>query len=103
MLSGPPNSDFLALIAMNPVAAANAHDNAMAEIERLRKELKRSQKDAQYWLRDRDRWHRLFYRIEAAISHHKRDCEANDVPDVHDEALWAARDRVLRDSAEGKG
>ena len=50
---------------------------------------------------DRDRFHRLFNRIEAAITHHRRDCEANDVPDTHDEALWAARDRVLRDSAEG--
>lgn len=51
----------------------------------------------------RDRLQRLFNRLEGAISHHKRDCEANDVPDTHDEALWSARDRILRDSAEGKG
>lgn len=48
----------------------------------------------------RDHWMRMFNRLDAAITHHKRDCEANDVPDTHDEALWAARDRVLRDSAD---
>jgi len=52
---------------------------------------------------ERDRLQRLFNRLEAAITHHKRDCEASDIPDTHDEALWAARDRVLRDSAEGRG
>lgn len=46
---------------------------------------------------------RLFNRLEAAITHHRKACEANDVPDTHDEALWAARDRVLRDAAKGKG
>jgi hypothetical protein len=51
----------------------------------------------------RDRLQRLFNRLEAAISHHRQACEQNDVPDVHDEALWAARDRVLRDAREGKG
>ncbi len=54
-------------------------------------------------MRQRDHWMRLFNRLDAAITHHKRDCEKNDVPDTHDEALWAARDRVLRDSAKGCG
>jgi hypothetical protein len=46
---------------------------------------------------ERDRWIRAFNRLEAAISHHKRD---EGFPDVHDEALYHARDRILSDLAE---
>jgi hypothetical protein len=46
---------------------------------------------------DRDKWIRAFNRLEAAISHHKRD---NDFADLEDEALWHARDKILRDVAE---
>lgn len=45
---------------------------------------------------DRDRYVRLFNRLDAAISHHKA---AERFPDDHDEALWAARDRILRAAA----
>lgn len=46
---------------------------------------------------DRDHWIRVFNRLEAAISHHKRDT-AGFATDA-DEALYAARDRILRDTA----
>lgn len=49
------------------------------------------------------RWKRLFNRLEAAIGHHKRAGEERFFVDAHDEALYAARDRVLRDAAEGRG
>jgi hypothetical protein len=48
----------------------------------------------------RDEGRRLFNRIEAAISHHRRDKSELFVDDI-DERLYAARDRILRDSAEG--
>jgi len=44
----------------------------------------------------RDRWIRLFNRLEAAISHHQ---QADRFKDDHDEALYAARERILRDAA----
>lgn len=50
---------------------------------------------------ERDRVRRLFNRLEAAISHHAK--ATVDFREVHDDALYAARDRVLRDDAEGKG
>lgn len=50
---------------------------------------------------ERDRMRRLFNRLEAAISYHKLDkVTFND--DV-DDALYVARDRILRDYAEGSG
>lgn len=48
---------------------------------------------------DRDRWVRLFNRLEAAVSHHKRDT-AGFATDA-DERLYAARERILRDAATG--
>jgi hypothetical protein len=50
------------------------------------------------WRRERNEVREQLSRLDAAISHHRRDCEENGVPDVHDVELWAARDRVLRDS-----
>lgn len=50
---------------------------------------------------ERDNWYRLFNRIEAAISNHQAGCLKNDIPELHDEALWAARDRILVDAARG--
>lgn len=46
---------------------------------------------------ERDHWIRLFNRVEAAISHHKK-ATATFATDA-DEALYAARDRILRDAA----
>lgn len=46
----------------------------------------------------RDRWIRAFNRLDAAVSHHKRDCQ---FADAEDEALWATRDRILRDLGGG--
>lgn len=48
---------------------------------------------------DRDHWIRAFNRLEAAISHHKK---ADRFQDDNDLALYAARDRVLRDAAGTK-
>jgi hypothetical protein len=52
-------------------------------------------------IRERDRWIRLFSRLEAAVSHHKAAKGA--FADDADDALWAARDRVLRSAAEREG
>jgi hypothetical protein len=43
------------------------------------------------------RWVRLFNRLEAAVSHHKK-ANAGLMTEA-DEALYAARDRILRDAA----
>lgn len=48
-------------------------------------------------VQDRDRWIRLFNRLEAAVTHHKRDT-AQFTTDA-DERLYAARERILRDAA----
>jgi hypothetical protein len=51
-------------------------------------------------LRDeRDHWIRLFNRLEAAVSHHKR-ATGGFTTDA-DDALYAARDRILRAAAKG--
>lgn len=54
---------------------------------------------------ERDRYIRLFNRLEAAVSHHKKAHlpEGRCFADDPDEALWKARDKILRDSCEGKG
>lgn len=45
----------------------------------------------------RDGWVRLFNRLEGAVAHHRRATTA--FREVHDEALYAAHDRVLRDAS----
>lgn len=44
----------------------------------------------------RDHWIRLFNRLEGAVAHHRK--ATKDFREVHDEALYAAHDRVLRDA-----
>jgi hypothetical protein len=52
----------------------------------------------------RDRYIRLFNRLEAAISHHKKAHDSGQFfADTPDDALWAARDKILRDASEGNG
>lgn len=46
---------------------------------------------------ERDRWIRLFNRLEAAVSHHKK--ASAEFPQTHDEALYKARDKILKDAA----
>jgi hypothetical protein len=46
----------------------------------------------------RDFWIRLFNRLEASISHHKKAKSALFVDEV-DEALYAARDKILKTAA----
>lgn len=48
----------------------------------------------------RDRYIKLFNRLEAAITHH-RNAKLSDVDtsDEIDEALWAARGKILRDAS----
>jgi hypothetical protein len=47
---------------------------------------------------DRDRWVKAFNRLDAAITHHRRDTLGGvDTSDEADEALWAARDKIIRD------
>lgn len=55
---------------------------------------------------DRDRWIRLFNRLQGAVSHHrnarvKEAARGLTIVDEIDEALYAAMDRVLRDAAKG--
>lgn len=57
---------------------------------------------AERYRSQRDEARRLFNRMDAAISHHRREAERLFV-DVHDEALYTARDRVLRASADHTG
>lgn len=47
---------------------------------------------------DRDRWVRLFNRLQGAVQHHRN---ADRFKEDHDEALYTAMDRVLRDAAGG--
>lgn len=47
---------------------------------------------------ERDDWIRLFNRLEAAVSHHKRATVAFTTD--ADDAPYAARDRILRDAVE---
>lgn len=51
---------------------------------------------------ERDHIRRLFNRLEAAVSHHRRATEGH-FRNAHDEALYAARDKVLSDYADGNG
>lgn len=49
---------------------------------------------------ERNRWIRLFTRLDAAVSTHRGMKSASLVPaDEHNEALDAAHDRILRDAA----
>lgn len=53
---------------------------------------------------DLDRIRRLFNRLEAAVSHHKRANAGMLGTTIEaDEALYKARDKILSDYAEGKG
>lgn len=45
---------------------------------------------------ERDRWIRLFNRLEGAVSHHKK--ASGDFPQAHDEALYKARAQILKDA-----
>lgn len=60
--------------------------------------------DRERLVAERDKWIRLFNRLEAAIAYHERaniDLLGTTLED--DEALYAARDRVVRDAAEHDG
>lgn len=47
---------------------------------------------------ERDKWIRLFHRLEAAVNHHERGKCVEWVDEI-DAALYAARDRIVRDAA----
>ena len=50
---------------------------------------------------ERDKWVKLWNRLEAAISHHKKaKLTGVDTSDEVDEALWAARDKILSAASE---
>lgn len=50
------------------------------------------------YVTQRDRWIRLFNRLDGAITHHERD-KTDGFMDEIDEALYAARKKVLKDAA----
>jgi hypothetical protein len=47
----------------------------------------------------RDHWIRIFNRLEAAVKHHEK-ATAEGFRDTHDEALYAARDRIVHSTKE---
>lgn len=49
----------------------------------------------------RDHWVRLFNRLEGAVAHHKN--ATKDFREVHDEALYAAHERVLKAASLSAG
>lgn len=50
---------------------------------------------------ERNRWIRHWNRLEAAVTHHRAGKLAGvDTSDEIDEALWSARDKILRDAAQ---
>lgn len=49
-------------------------------------------------IEERDAWIRLFHRLEAAVTHHKRD--TLPFASNADDGLYAARDRILRDACD---
>jgi len=54
---------------------------------------------------ERNRYIRLFNRLEAAVSHHKKAHlpQGRYFADDPDEALWKARDKILKDACAGQG
>lgn len=62
------------------------------EIERLEREIEHKNEVISMMADSRDAYVRAFNRLEAAITHHKRD---EGFPDVHDESLYVARARIL--------
>lgn len=59
--------------------------------------------EREHVIAERDHWIRLFNRLEAAVSHHKMTVEMmDDHFDLYDEALWDARDKILKVAADGK-
>lgn len=53
--------------------------------------------DRERLVAERDGWVRLFNRLEAAVAHHEKDKGDNWVDEV-DDALYAARDRIVKDA-----
>lgn len=52
----------------------------------------------------RDHWIRLFNRMDAAITHHRKaKLTGVDTSDEADEALWKVRDKLLRVASERVG
>lgn len=54
---------------------------------------------------ERDRLRRLIVRLDAAVSHHKKRHQPDGLlfAEAADEALWDARDKVIRDWQGGRG
>lgn len=48
----------------------------------------------------RDHWIRLFNRLEGAVAHHRKAMTDKSTL-YHDEALYAAHDRVLKEATKG--
>jgi hypothetical protein len=82
-------------------AAAEGKQITEAEIRVLTDRLVRARGAHDAAVADRDRWVRLFNRLEAAVSHHKRALgyEDDDAYEPWDEALYKARAQILRDAA----
>jgi hypothetical protein len=67
---------------------------------RLGRAIERLEDTAARNARDRDHWIRLFNRLEASVTHHRKGKLAGvDTSDEIDEALWKARDKILTDAA----
>lgn len=80
-------------------------EQALADFEAAKEEVLGHHQALSTWaleaVAERDRMRRLFNRLEAAVSHHKR--AQDGFADDYDVALYDARDKILRDYAEGRG
>jgi hypothetical protein len=86
--SGRPGDAQLALDRINALEAALGHASKRAFESRGRDRQSR---------RQRDDWIRLFNRLEASVTHHRKGkLYGIDTSDEIDEALWTARDKVLK-------
>ncbi len=57
---------------------------------------------AQAYEAERDAWIRRFNQLDAAVSRHQETTRAAGFSDTHDDALYAARGRIMRDAANSK-
>lgn len=70
---------------------------ALARVARLREEVRTLESYREWAVDERDRWIRLFNRLEAAVVHHRK--AASEMFGAGDEALWAAHKSILKDAA----
>jgi hypothetical protein len=90
-------AEELVMSLRNDIEALTARPDCSAPLLGLMRERDKAREAYGEAIAGRDAWIRFFNRLEAAITHHRRD---SGFADANDESLWAARDRVLREAAD---